>query len=143
MTGSERSSAQRASRVPPASTWRIRAPVAAGSTVAIAFDGEIPDAGLYGGTNTLDPGSSIPTHWHSLPEFQFILGGEGVALDAAGVAVQIRFGSCVYSPAGAAGAHGFENTGLVPLVILFLYPSPEGARPDFHLVEGALGTSVR
>ena len=131
----ERSSLQRVSRVLPVSTWRNRAPIVTGSTVAIAFDGEIPDAGLYGGTNTLEPGSGIPVHWHSIPEFQYILGGEGSAIDAAGIAVPVGPGACVYSPAGPEGAHGFENIGRVPLVILFLYPSPAGARPDFHLVD--------
>ncbi len=142
MTGPELSSIQRVSRVLPVSTWRDRAPVVAGSTVALAFDGEIPDAGLYGGTNTLDPGSRIPIHWHSIPEFQYIVTGEGRALDAAGAGVPVGAGSCVYSPAGAAGAHGFENTGPVPLVILFLYPSPGGARPDFNLVDAEMAPTV-
>lgn len=115
----------------------------AGSAVAIAFDGEILDAGLYGGTSTLEPGSRIPVHWHSIPEFQYILGGEGTALDAAGVAVPVGPGSCVYSPAGAEGTHGFENTGRVSLVILFLCPSPAGARPDFHLVDAETAPASR
>ena len=38
-------------------------------------------------------------------------------------------GGVVISPAGPAGAHGFRNTGSLPLQLLCIYPAPGGATP--------------
>ena len=75
-------------------------------------------------------GADIPLHYHSMMEFQFVLGGTGLALDADGGEVPIGPGGTVLSPAGPAGAHGFRNTGPLPLTLLCVYPSPGGATPD-------------
>jgi oxalate decarboxylase/phosphoglucose isomerase-like protein (cupin superfamily) len=111
-----------------------RAPKVTGSTVAMFIDGSVPGADLYGGVNVLAPGAVIPLHWHSVGELQFILSGTGVTRDRTGTASPIGPHSVVFAPAGPDGAHGFENTGLVPLSILFVYPSPGGVAPDFNLV---------
>lgn len=104
-----------------------------GSTVAMCIDGSVPGADMYGGINVLAPGADIPVHWHSSGEFQFILGGSGVAVDADGNESDIGPHSVLFAPAGPGGAHGIRNTGLVPLSILFVYPSAEGAAVDFNL----------
>jgi len=109
-----------------------RAPKAPGSTVAIFLDASVPGADLYGGINALAPGAVIPVHWHSVGELQFILSGTGVFVDRNGVESPVGPHSVVFSPAGPGGAHGFKNTGLIPLLILFVYPAPGGAAPDFH-----------
>jgi oxalate decarboxylase/phosphoglucose isomerase-like protein (cupin superfamily) len=111
-----------------------RAPKVPGSTVAMFIDGSVPGADLYGGVNVLAPGAVIPAHWHSVGELQFILSGTGVTVDRDGVTSPIGPHSVIFAPAGPDGVHGFTNTGLVPLSILFLYPSPGGAAPDFNLV---------
>lgn len=111
-----------------------RAPKASGSTVALFIDSSVPGADLYGGVNVLAPGTTLPTHWHSVGELQFILSGTGVAVNAAGLETPIGPHSVVFAPAGRDGAHGFTNTGLVPLSILFVYPSAGGAAPDFNLL---------
>ena len=98
------------------------------------IDGSIPGADLYGGVNVLAPGATVPLHWHSVGELQFILSGTGVSL-ATGAEVPVGPHSVVFSPGGAAGAHGFRNTGLVPLSILFVYPAAGGEPPDFNLAE--------
>lgn len=111
-----------------------RAAKVPGSTVAMFIDASVPGADLYGGVNVLAPGAVIPTHWHSVGELQFILSGTGVTTDQDGVETPIGPHSVVFAPAGRIGAHGFINTGLVPLSILFVYPSPGGAAPDFNLL---------
>lgn len=111
-----------------------RAAKVSGSTVAMFVDGSVPGADLYGGINVLSPGATIPVHWHSVGELQFILSGTGVSIDRDGVESPVGPHSVVFSPAGPGGAHGFVNTGLVPLSILFVYPAPAGAAPDFHTI---------
>jgi len=123
------------STVRPAGAEWFRDPKAPGSTVAMFLDASVPGADLYGGINVLAPGAAIPVHWHSVGELQFILSGTGVSIDESGVESGIGPHSVVFSPAGAAGAHGFMNIGLVPLSILFVYPAPGGSAPDFNLVE--------
>jgi len=111
-----------------------RAPKVPGSIVAMFIDGSVPGADLYGGVNVLAPGATIPTHWHSVGELQFILSGTGVTVDRDGVESPIGPHSVIFAPAGRDAAHGFMNTGLVPLSILFVYPSPGGAAPNFNVL---------
>ncbi len=111
-----------------------RTPKVPGSTVAMLIDASVPGADLYGGVNVLAPGAVIPAHWHSVGELQFILSGTGVTVDRSGVASPIGPHSVIFAPAGPDGAHGFANTGLVPLSILFVYPSQGGAAPDFNRI---------
>jgi uncharacterized cupin superfamily protein len=111
-----------------------RAPKVPGSTIAMFIDASVAGADLYGGVNVLAPGASIPTHWHSVGELQFILSGSGVTVDRDGVASPVGPHSVVFAPAGRDGAHGFVNTGLVPLSILFVYPSPGGEAPDLNVI---------
>lgn len=115
-----------------------RAAKVAGSTVALFLDGSVPGADLYGGINVLAPGAMIPLHWHSIGELQFILSGTGDAVDARGRRAPVGPHSVVFSQGGPLGGHGFVNTGLVPLAILFVYPSPGGLAPDFNLVDAAV-----
>lgn len=120
----------------PGERWP-RAARVAGSTVGLFLDGSVPGADLYGGINVLAPGATIPLHWHSMGELQFILSGTGEALDASGRRVPVGPHSVVFGPAGRDGGHGFVNTGQVPLAILFVYPSPGGIAPDFNLLDAA------
>lgn len=46
----------------------------------------------------------------------------------------VRPHSAVFAPAGPTGAHGFRNTGRVPLAILFAYPSPGGKAPALRFL---------
>jgi mannose-6-phosphate isomerase-like protein (cupin superfamily) len=71
----------------------------------------------------------IPLHYHPVMELQFVLSGTGLALDADGGETPIGPGGAVLSPAGPAGAHGFRNTGALPLTLLCVYPSPGGVAP--------------
>jgi len=100
------------------------------------MDSTIDGADLYGGVNVLSPGHEIPLHWHDVGEVQFILSGTGIALGPNGKTMPIGPQWTVFAPAGLAGAHGFRNTGLVPLEILFFYPSAGGRAPEVHVVEG-------
>ena len=106
-----------------------------GSTVSLFIDERLPGADMYGGINTLAPGAEIPRHWHPIGELQYFLAGEGLLLDADGGETPIIQGGSVFSPPGPGGAHGFRNTGTVPLQILFVYPSAGGAPPELIWVD--------
>ena len=106
-----------------------------GSRVEVLVDAQTPTASLLAGVNHLAPGGKIPLHFHDYEELQFILSGTGVALDAAGDEHALEPGSAVYCAAGRAAAHGFVNTGGVPLAILYAYPTPGGSAPTLTWVE--------
>jgi len=96
--------------------------------ISIVCERHTPGADLFGVMVAI--GGDIPLHYHSMMEFQFVLSGTGLALDADGGETPIAPGGTVLSPAGPAGAHGFRNTGPLPLTLLCVYPSPGGATPD-------------
>ena len=96
--------------------------------ISIVCDATTSGADLFGVMVAI--GGDIPLHYHSMMEFQFVLSGTGLALDADGGENPIAPGGTVLSPAGPAGAHGFRNTGPLPLTLLCIYPSPGGATPD-------------
>ena len=96
--------------------------------ISLVVDHSTPGADLFGVAVAI--GGEIPLHLHSMMEFQYVVSGSGLALDADGVEIPISPGGTVVSPARAAGAHGFRNTGPLPLTLLCVYPSPGGETPD-------------
>lgn len=96
--------------------------------ISLVLDHTTPGADLFGVSVAI--GGDIPMHLHSMMEFQFVVSGTGLALNADGEEIPISPGGTVVSPARAAGAHGFRNTGPLPLTLLCIYPSPGGATPD-------------
>jgi uncharacterized cupin superfamily protein len=122
---------------------RHREPRVIGSTVGVLLDAAVPGSDMYGGFNVLAPGARIPLHWHSVGECQFILSGTGLVVDSDGVETPVEPHSMVFSPRGEGGAHGFINTGQLPLTILFVYGSPDGASPDFNVVASGDMASLR
>jgi uncharacterized cupin superfamily protein len=96
--------------------------------ISIVCDRSTAGADLFGVMVAI--GGDIPLHHHSMMEFQFVISGTGLALDADGGEVPISPGGTVLSPAGPTGAHGFRNTGPLPLTLLCVYPSAGGATPD-------------
>jgi quercetin dioxygenase-like cupin family protein len=103
--------------------------------VEVLLDSDTPTASLLAGINHLAPGGRIPLHHHDYEELQFILSGQGLALDAAGNQHPLEAGSTVYCAAGRDAAHGFVSTGAEPLAILFVYPTPGGTAPSLTWVE--------
>jgi mannose-6-phosphate isomerase-like protein (cupin superfamily) len=95
--------------------------------VSRILDATTPGAELFAVLVAI--GGEVPLHYHPVMELQFVLSGTGLALDAGGGATAIGPGGAVISPAGAAGAHGFRNTGTLPLTLLCIYPAPGGATP--------------
>jgi uncharacterized cupin superfamily protein len=96
--------------------------------ISIVLDRRTPGADLFGVAVAI--GADVPLHVHSMMELQFVVAGTGLALDADGGETAIAPGGTVLSPAGPGGAHGFRNTGPLPLTLLCVYPSPGGATPD-------------
>ena len=98
-----------------------------GTNVGLLVDRSVAGTECFGGVVSIN--EYIPLHYHPVFEFQYVLQGTGLALDAQGREIPLAPGGAVLSPAGPSGAHGFRNTGAVPLEILFLYPSKNGAPP--------------
>jgi oxalate decarboxylase/phosphoglucose isomerase-like protein (cupin superfamily) len=119
-----------------------RAAKVKGSTVNLFVDERLAGADMYGGICTVAPGEELPLHWHPIGELQFFLAGEGLLLDADGNETPIAKGGSVFSPRGPGGAHGFRNTGLEPLQILFVYPSAGGAPPELYWVDPAVAAAL-
>jgi oxalate decarboxylase/phosphoglucose isomerase-like protein (cupin superfamily) len=115
--------------------WRPRGAAFAGTHVRIAVDRTVAGADLYGGAITLDPGAAVELHWHRRGEIQYILRGRGRLVHPDGRETPVAAGSAVFSPAGAAGAHGFRNSARGPLEILFFYGAPGGRRPGMTLIK--------
>jgi uncharacterized cupin superfamily protein len=104
--------------------------------VSRVLDASTPGAELFAVQVAI--GGDIPLHYHPVMEFQFVLAGHGLALDVDGGETPITPGGAVISPAGPAGAHGFRNTGTLPLTLLCIYPAPGGAPPGrFPLESGS------
>jgi mannose-6-phosphate isomerase-like protein (cupin superfamily) len=95
--------------------------------VSRIMDATTPGAELFAVLVAI--GGDIPLHHHPVMELQYVLSGTGLALDADGSETPIGPGGAVISPAGPAGAHGFRNTGALPLTLLCVYPAPGGATP--------------
>lgn len=98
-----------------------------GAPVSRVLDETIAGAELFAVLVAIE--GDIPMHYHPVMELQYVLSGTGLALDADGGEVPIAPGGVVISPAGPAGAHGFRNTGSLPLTLLCVYPSPGGLAP--------------
>lgn len=113
----------------PPHARRPRAARVPGSQVDIICDASTPTASLISGVNELAPGAHIPVHFHDYEELQYILSGEGMALDADGREYRLGPGAAVYCAAGRSAAHGFRNTGTTPLAILYVYATPGAAPP--------------
>lgn len=102
--------------------------------VSRILDDSTPGAELFGVLVAI--GGDIPLHYHPVMELQFVLSGTGLALNADGDEMAITPGGTVVSPAGPAGAHGFRNTGSLPLTLLCVYPAPNGMAPGRSPFEG-------
>ena len=106
---------------------RYAPPTYPGALVARILDDRDPGAELYGAAIATE--REIPLHFHPVFELQYVLGGTGLALDADGGEIPIGPGGAVLSPAGPAGAHGYRNTGTLPLTLLCVFPAPGGIPP--------------
>jgi len=98
------------------------------TSIARLLDDRDPGAELYAALISIE--REVPLHFHPVLEFQYVLIGSGVALDADGQETPIGPGGAVLSPAGPAGAHGFKNTGSLPLTMLCVFPAPGGVPPS-------------
>ena len=98
-----------------------------GAPVSRILDSSTPGAELFAVLVAIS--GEIPLHYHPVMELQYVLSGHGLALDADGGETPIAPGGTVISPAGPSGAHGFRNTGSLPLTLLCVYPSPGGRAP--------------
>jgi quercetin dioxygenase-like cupin family protein len=107
-----------------------RMPSAPDTTVDIVVSARDAGADMFAGLVTIEPGVELDLHYHSQFELQYIVSGQGFALDSTGAETAVAAGGFVLSPAGRTGSHGFRATGSEPMQILFAYPSPGGEEPD-------------
>lgn len=87
----------------------------------------IPSENFMGGLATFPPGARVECHLHpDAEEVNVVLAGEGSFLTDKG-AERVRVGDWQFIPKGV--RHGHENTGEVPLTILWLYSPPSSTMP--------------
>jgi len=106
-----------------------------GGRVKMLCDETTPTKSLVFGFLSIDPGAKLPLHYHDVEEGQYVLFGYGVLHDYEGKKRPVRPGVILYAPAGIEGAHSIENTGDIPLGVLFAYPAPQGKPPEIKRVE--------
>lgn len=122
--------AEHALVVTHSSQYRPRETPFAGTASELICASHTPSESLYIGIIALkENGAKVPMHRHPIEEVQYILYGSGVVRDGDGDEYPVTAGTCVYSPAYV--PHEFENTGTLPLGILFIFPSPGGVHPGF------------
>ena len=102
-------------------------PTYPGARVARILDNQDPGAELYAAIISIE--HEVPRHFHPVFELQYVLAGTGLAIDADGGQMSIGPGGTVLAPAGAAGSHGFRNTGSLPLTMLCVFPAEGGWPP--------------
>ncbi len=70
-------------------------------------------------------GKKILFHHHTkAEELQYVLYGHGVVRNSVGDQQPVGPDTAVYCPPGPEGGHEFENTGHLPLGLLYVYSSP-------------------
>ncbi|HBY98818.1 MAG: cupin domain-containing protein [Ardenticatenaceae bacterium] len=122
--------AEQALVVTPPSQYRPRETPFPATTSELICAAHTPSESLYVGIIALNEnGAKVPMHRHAIEEVQYILYGSGMVRDDDGNQYPVTPGTCVYSPAYV--PHEFENTGTLPLGILFIFPSPGGVHPGF------------
>ncbi|HEV2106763.1 MAG TPA: cupin domain-containing protein [Thermomicrobiales bacterium] len=74
---------------------------------------------LFVAEQALEPGQAVPLHTHPVEEVLTFLGGSGEATCGEDLH-EVREGVSVFIPPGV--AHGFRNTGEMPLRVLVIFP---------------------
>ena len=95
---------------------------------AILFNENTPTKFIFSGIFTLIPGGKLNMHYHDCEEMQHVIDGYGILRDSENKEHQLRHGTTFYCHSGLKGAHEIKNTGNVPFVCLYIYPSPGGKR---------------
>lgn len=89
--------------------WKIFAGGADSATEGVTF-----------GVCEIDPGGGMKAHHHKLPEFYYILEGQGtIRLDRD--VVSVKAGAVVYIPTDM--VHGIENTSIDTLALIWMFPT--------------------
>lgn len=108
----------------------LRGSVAEGSlrTIVRMLDADLVNSESFmGGLAIFQPGAKVAPHVHGdAEEINVVLAGEGYFLTAQG-AKPIKAGDWQFIPKGVPHAH--ENSGDVPLTILWLYSPPSTTIP--------------
>lgn len=105
-----------------------------GIIAAHILDSADPGAELFAGLVSIT--GELPRHHHPVFELQYVVAGSGTAIDADGTEVVIGPGGVLACPAGPSGAHGFRNTGTMPLQMLCVYASAVGKEPTRTVLPG-------
>ena len=105
-----------------------------GVSAARILDSADPGAEVF--AELISISAEVPRHYHSAFELNFVISGCGKAVAADGEELDLGPGGVLSSPAGPSGAHGFRNTGSLPLQLLCVYDAPGGIEPDRYPYHG-------
>lgn len=114
-----------------------RAPRYAGSRAELLCDPTGPVTELRAGIVAVEPGSTVPLHYHKRQTLELVLSGCAVIEGKDGAAWSVGPGDAMLFAAGPAAAHRWLVTGNLPVVVLFVYPTPGAEDDQLTWLEGA------
>ena len=113
-----------------------RAPRYAGSRAELLCDPSSPVTELRAGVVAVEPGSVVPLHYHKRQTLELVLSGCVVVQGRDGREWPVGPGDTMLFAAGPAAAHRWQITGNLPVVVLFVYPTPGAEDDELTWLEG-------
>lgn len=114
-----------------------RAPRYAGSRAELLCDPTGPVTELRAGIVAVEPGSTVPLHYHKRQTLELVLSGCAVIEGKDGAAWPVGPGDAMLFAAGPTAAHRWLVTGNLPVVVLFVYPTPGAEDDQLTWLEGS------
>jgi quercetin dioxygenase-like cupin family protein len=112
-------------RVTPAERL-FRRPRYAGSRAELLAEPSGPVTEVRVAMVSVDPGAVVPLHFHKRQTVEIVLSGTAVIQDRAGGEWHVGPGDTMLFASGPAAAHRWRVTGNLPVVVLVIYPTPNG-----------------
>lgn len=90
------------------------------------FNHDTPTAGLVCAIVNVEPGATIPLHYHAVETIEYVTTGTARVRDRHGNEVVVSAEATLHFPAGPDAAHEWTVLGNSPLQVLFFYAAPPG-----------------
>jgi len=90
------------------------------------FNHDTPTAGLVCAIVNVEPGATVPLHYHAVETIEYVTGGKARVRDRHGNEVVVAAESILHFPPGPDAAHEWTALGNSPLQVLFIYAAPPG-----------------
>ncbi len=121
-------------------TYRV--PRYAGSRAELLCDPSGPVTELRAGVVAVEPGSVVPLHYHKRQTLELVLSGCAVVQGRDGREWPVGPGDTMLFAAGPEAAHRWRITGNLPVVVLFVYPTPGAEDDELTWLESGAGLAA-